>query len=62
MSLTRNEMTEVVSILENECHRLDSRMKKLMMSDSSIDEYKGVVNNLNRVKKLVEKIKKENII
>ena len=32
------------------------------MSDSSIDEYKGVVNNLNRVKKLVEKIKKENII
>tara|TARA_Y100001963_G_C6546812_1_gene338041 strand:- start:214 stop:402 length:189 start_codon:yes stop_codon:yes gene_type:complete len=62
MSLTRNEMTEVVSILENECRRLDSRMKKLMMSDSSIDEYKGVVNNLNRVKKLVEKIKKENII
>ena len=62
MSLSRNDFEYILELMNKETIRLDNRMKRMMESDSSYNEYKETVDNLNCVKKLVEKIKKEYII
>ena len=63
MTLDRNDIKNILEVMDREATRLDKRMKVMAKdSNSSYEEYENTVDSLNCIKKVIEKIKKEYII